>query len=149
MSKKKKTLLVIALSIFLFGAGVTVTGANSSISGVLSEWLSGKTEESIEEIDQAIDEEQIKQTERLKEVLAEEIAEVEKEWDVFLEEEKEKQRNRIIEHADMHIENFSGLDEEDMTLLQDEIQAITDAALEEIEEITVEKIKEGGSENEE
>src|SRR5699024_3212753 len=83
------------LFLFLIGGSLTVVFASPSITDVLSTWLMNKTDESIHEIDQEIQAEQAKQTDRLKAELETEIAQLEEAFDGFLEEEKEKRMQAI------------------------------------------------------
>lgn len=138
----KKQVIPLALFIMLlFGGGLTATVADSSLSGILTSWLDDKTEQSIAEIDSAIKEEQAIQTERLKEVLAEEIKEVEKEWETFIEAEKQKQLAALREYTDKHIAERIGVtevDPEKQATVEKELERIFQEAVNEMENIMLE-----------
>lgn len=148
MSKKKRSFYILLISVALFTGGLTITAADSSISGVLTTWFNNKTDESIEEIDRAIQEEQAKQTERLKAALAEKITEVEIELQELIEEEKEKQVDMLRKYADEKLQQLPNLEigTEDKAVLEKELERIYQAAIKEMEEVTIEYSSEAGGE---
>lgn len=148
MSKKKRSFYILLISVALFTGGLTITAADSSISGVLTTWFNNKTDESIEEIDRAIQEEQAEQTERLKAALAEKITEVEIELQELIEEEKEKQVDMLRKYADEKLQQLPNLEigTEDKAMLEKELERIYQAAIKEMEEVTIEYSSEAGGE---
>lgn len=148
MSKKKRSFYILLISVALFTGGLTITAADSSISGVLTTWFNNKTDESIEEIDRAIQEEQAKQTERLKAALAEKITGVEIELQELIEEEKEKQVDMLRKYADEKLQQLPNLEigTEDKAVLEKELERIYQAAIKEMEEVTIEYSSEVGGE---
>lgn len=148
MGKKKRSFYILLISVALFTGGLTITAADSSISGVLTTWFNNKTDESIEEIDRAIQEEQAEQTERLKAALAEKITEVEIELQELIEEEKEKQVDMLRKYADEKLQQLPNLEigTEDKAVLEKELERIYQAAIKEMEEVTIEYSSEAGGE---
>lgn len=148
MGKKKRSFYILLISVALFTGGLTITAADSSISGVLTTWFNNKTDESIEEIDRAIQEEQAEQTERLKAALAEKITEVEIELQELIEEEKEKQVDMLRKYADEKLQQLPNLEigTEDKAMLEKELERIYQAAIKEMEEVTIEYSSEAGGE---
>ncbi|MCG5105003.1 hypothetical protein [Oceanobacillus alkalisoli] len=144
MNKKWIISLTIFI-IFLFGGGITATVADSSLSGIITSWFDVKTERSIVELDNAIKEEQAIQTERLKEVLAEQIAEVDQEWDEFVEVEKQRQLTILREHTDTQIAELNEIreiDPERKKVMENELERIFQEAATEMEEIKLEIVRE-------
>lgn len=76
-----------------------VVFADYDISTLLTNWFHKKTEESIEEMDQAISAEQQKQTEILQEEIANAIESAEQQLEEFTESEKEKRVKEIETYA--------------------------------------------------
>ncbi|MFD1608781.1 hypothetical protein [Oceanobacillus luteolus] len=148
MGKKKRSFYILLISVALFTGGLTITAADSSISGVLTTWFNNKTDESIEEIDRAIQEEQAEQTERLKAALVEKVTEVEIELQELIEEEKEKQVDMLRKYADEKLQQLPNLEigTEDKAVLEKELERIYQAAIKEMEEVTIEYSSEAGGE---
>lgn len=119
---------------------MTIAFANPSVVNMLETWFGDKTEQAIAEIDEEINQEQIKQTERLKEALASEIVEVEAAFDRFVEEESQKRVAAIQTHADEKIAEISTLidDEEKKSEIEAELEAIYQEAIQAIEAVDVE-----------
>ena len=119
---------------------MTIVFANPSVVNMLETWFGNKTEQAIAEIDEEINQEQIKQTERLKEALASEIIEVEAAFDRFVEEESQKRIAAIQAHADEKIAEISTLidDEEKKSEIEAELEAIYQEAIQAIEAVDVE-----------
>jgi TolA-binding protein len=146
MNKKKRFTIVLILALVLCGS-TTAAVADTSISGALSSWITSKSDTAIEEIDEAIQEEQANQTERLQEVLAEKIGEAEEEWDQFVEEEKEKRVRELQGHADHLIENYQNLEQERKAELENDLNGILEKAIEEMENLTSDDFAEEGGED--
>lgn len=132
---------MIGIGIFLLftGGGLTVAFASTSISDVLSTWLSNKTDQSIREIDIEIQAEQEKQTERLKATLEAEINQLETEIALFLEEEKSRRVKEIKHYAEERIAEIPGIVEEraNKEEIAAELDAILQKAMEEMEQVSI------------
>ena len=89
---------------------------------------------------QSINQEQIKQTERLKGALASEIIEVEAAFDRFVEKESQKRIAAIQAHADEKIVEISTLidDEKKKSKIEAELEAIYQEAIQAIEAVDIE-----------
>lgn len=99
--KNKKRFIIGLLFVFtLMGGGLSVALADTSISEVLSVWLSNKTEESIQEIDIEIQKEQEKQTKRVKAEIQASIDQLENELNAFVETEKQKRITAIEKYSE-------------------------------------------------
>jgi len=127
------------LFLFLIGGSLTVVFASPSITDVLSTWLMNKTDESIQEIDQEIQAEQAKQTERLKAELEAEIANLEEEFEVFLESEKEKRVQAIEAYAEERIQEIPEMinGEARKAEIEAEIDQIFQEAMEAIHQVDI------------
>lgn len=145
--KGKRKLIIGLLLVFVLTAGsLTVVIADTSISGVLSVWLSNKTEESIQAIDTEIQNEQAKQTERLKAELQANMNQLEKEMDVFVETEKQKRLTAIEKYADELLTEIpvDGLDGK--TEIEKELDRIYQEAIEEMNAISDNQEREASEE---
>lgn len=148
MRKKLRMIIVIGFGCLLFGGGLTVTVADSSVSGVLSAWLSKQTDSAIEEIDEVIQEEQQMQTERLKTVLADQISEKEQEWRQFVETEKEKRVTNLQVFTEEKILEITESGSPEAEMAADELERIFRQAISDMEKViyqeSLETEKEGG-----
>lgn len=135
--KSKKKFVIILLFVFAFmGGGLSIVIADTSISGVLSTWLSNKTEQSIQTIETEIQKEQGKQTERLKTELQASIDQLENELNVFVETEKQKRITAIEMYAEELLTQITvdGLDRK--TEIEKELDNIYQEAIERMDVIS-------------
>lgn len=126
-SKTRKFLAGTLFLIIILGSSIQVTFADEDISAILSNWFNNKTEESINEIDEAISVEQQKQTERLKEELQLEIESAEDQLHEFIQAEKSKRVQELESYADELFHNYEPGNEKQ----QNDIAAELDRILEE------------------
>ncbi|WP_077328430.1 hypothetical protein [Virgibacillus siamensis] len=98
-----KLLMGFVTAIVLIGSSVTVSYADQSIESLLTNWFSTQKENSIDEIQQAIDKERVKQTTRLEKQLQQKIQQAEKNLEKFTEKEKKKRVTELQHYADQLI----------------------------------------------
>ncbi|WP_100011614.1 hypothetical protein [Lentibacillus sediminis] len=104
--KKRKWLLGAAVLIVFFGSSLNVVFADQNIQSLLTNWFDQKKTESIGEIEEAVDAEQQKQTQRLQEALRPEIEKLNEQLNAFTDQEKAKSIQAIQGHADQLIANI-------------------------------------------
>lgn len=135
MKNKKKWLIsfliVFVISCGSFGAVI----ADTSITGMLSSWLTNKSDEAIQEIDKEILEEQAVQTERLKAELDESLEKLNGEMNAFIEAEKEKRVLALQGYADKLIAEMDINEADQKAEIEREIERIYREASQEIEQL--------------
>ncbi len=148
MSKKKRSFYILLISVALFTGGLTITAADSSISGVLTTWFNKRRMNPLRKLTEQFKRNKPNRPERLKAALAEKITEVEIELQELIEEEKEKQVDMLRKYADEKLQQLPNLEigTEDKAMLEKELERIYQAAIKEMEEVTIEYSSEVGGE---
>ncbi|MFA1821916.1 hypothetical protein ACDX78_17325 [Virgibacillus oceani] len=147
-AKWRKIVIGTLFLIVVAGSSVTIAFADQNIGGMLTSWFDQKTEESVEEIEQAILTEQQKQTKKLQEELRLAIEAAEEELHDFVEAEKSSRVEDIRKYADSLMEEIE-IDESAMkeTKLQ-ELEQIFNNAKVEMDQVLETGGQEGGNEQE-
>lgn len=107
----------IGIVLIIMVSSVKVVFANEDIAYMLKIWFHDKQSASIEEIERTISLEKEKQTDRLKSEIHEAIQSAESQYESFLEEEKTKRKQELIEYADQLISNYDVSVEADQVLI--------------------------------
>lgn len=134
--KNNKKIIAGALIVFLItGGAVSAALADSSISGMLSDWLSHKSDQAIVEIDEEIQKEQAEQTERLKAEIDKSLEEFEAVMNSFVEAEKEKRILAIEAYAAELISEVDMNETERKAEIEKELERIFDNAIQEMDQL--------------
>ncbi|WP_339213581.1 hypothetical protein [Ornithinibacillus sp. FSL M8-0202] len=107
----------IGIVLIIMVSSVKVVFANEDIAYMLKNWFDDKQSASMEEIERTITQEKEKQTTRLKSEIHEAIQSAESQYEAFLEEEKTKRKQELIDYADQLISNYDVSMEADQVLL--------------------------------
>ncbi|MGP4066464.1 hypothetical protein ACTWPF_16290 [Oceanobacillus sp. M65] len=132
--RKKRRFLVGALILFIIlGSGINVVFADEGVKGMLAGWFDQKKSDAISEIEEALADEQMKQTKRLKEELKIELQGTSEKLQEFTAEEKEQRVKALQDYAD---ELLITLEESEKEEVQAMLESIFLEAKKEMEQVS-------------
>ncbi|MFD2629432.1 hypothetical protein [Oceanobacillus kapialis] len=134
-SKKRRIFAGAILLVIVLSGGINVAFADEGLKGMLTGWFEQKKTESISEIEIALEEEQMKQTERLKEELASEIQVTSEKLQEFTQKEKEQRVKALQDYAD---ELVSDLEGDEKAEVEEKLEAILLEAKKEMKQVSEE-----------
>lgn len=137
--KKKigKSKLVVSTLLLTIGisTSVNVAFANEDINAMLSNWFDKKTNESISDIEVAINEEKAKSMEILKQELEVEMNDAEIKVNAFTEQEKQKRVAELKQYTEQLISEMQSLDQTEIEKVEKEIDVIIQEAKQKIDNV--------------
>ncbi|SET08820.1 hypothetical protein SAMN05216389_105119 [Oceanobacillus limi] len=123
-SRLSKAVFISILVCIIIGGSFNVVVAKQDIQSLLNNWFNQQKTESITEIEQAITDEQGKQTERLRKEIQFEIERVRNEINEFTMKEKEKRVLALQSYADKLIANFEPSEPGDKKAIESQLDQI-------------------------
>lgn len=133
-SKGKLVVCTLLLTVG-FSTSVNVAFANEDISAMLSSWFDQKTNESISDIETAINEEKTKSMETLKQELKVEMKDAEMKLNAYTEQEKQKRVDELKQYTEQLISDMQSMEQVEKDKVQKEIDVIIQEAKQKIDNI--------------